>query len=94
MYRKELLGQVQLRAVYYARVSTEEEKQVNALAKHLLSTPVWVVNLLRKFSTVFFCKNRFDTSNKWIVWFISKQTIKGKVGKSRWEQSYRSEDRV
>ena len=33
MYRKELLGQVQLRAVYYARVSTEEEKQVNALAK-------------------------------------------------------------
>lgn len=33
MYRKELLEQAQLRAVYYARVSTEEEKQVNALAK-------------------------------------------------------------
>lgn len=47
MYGKELLGQVQLRAVYYARVSTEEEKQVNALAKqceeaeHCISSNGW-----------------------------------------------------
>lgn len=49
MYKEELLGKVQLRAVYYARVSTEEEKQVNALAKqceeaeHCISSNKWIL---------------------------------------------------
>ncbi len=48
MYKKEL-KQNRLNAVYYARVSTEEEKQVNALAKqcdeaeHCISSNKWVL---------------------------------------------------